>query len=179
MSRRRANNKGNSVWQRNVMIGLCVVLALVLIVLAFGTSYVHHLLNQINRFDPNDQATLSPSDVENMTDPDVETIDPDSTETMPGIEDVTVPTEPAYTPVKHGDHVVNILLVGQDRRPGEGRQRSDSMILISFNTKKNTITLTSFMRDQYVQIPGYQNDKLNAAYAYGGFKLLNESLKVN
>jgi len=71
------------------------------------------------------------------------------------------------------------MLIGQDRRPGQGRQRSDSMLLITFNTSQNTITLTSFMRDQYVQIPGYKNNKLNAAYAFGGFNLMNSTYNQN
>jgi len=39
--------------------------------------------------------------------------------------------------------------------------------------------LTSFMRDSYVRIPGYQSHKLNHAFQYGGFSLLNETLRVN
>jgi LCP family protein required for cell wall assembly len=79
----------------------------------------------------------------------------------------------------YGDHLVNILLIGQDRRQGQGRQRSDSMILVSINKSNSTITLTSFMRDQYVRIPGYNPNKLNAAYAFGGMKLLAQTLELN
>ncbi len=170
---------GSGAWQRNLLIALCAFLAVVFIVLAFGTVYVHNLLNRMGRVDPEDEYTLSQSEADNLTDAGLETIDPNSTETLPNIEDVTVPTPPDYLPQDHGDHVINIMLVGQDRRPGEGRQRSDSMILITFNTSQNTITLTSFMRDQYVQIPGYKNNKLNAAYASGGFNLMNSTLKQN
>ena len=53
------------------------------------------------------------------------------------------------------------------------------MILVTFNKTANTITLTSFMRDLYVQIPGYQDNRINAAYAYGGMELLDETLKQN
>jgi LCP family protein required for cell wall assembly len=76
-------------------------------------------------------------------------------------------------------NVVNIMLIGQDRRPGEDRARSDSMILVSLNKQKGTIQLTSFMRDLYVQIPGYLDTRLNAAYRYGGTDLMNETFKVN
>jgi LCP family protein required for cell wall assembly len=74
---------------------------------------------------------------------------------------------------------VNILLIGQDRRPGETRARSDAMILCTFNTRNNTLTMTSFLRDLWVQIPGYQDNKLNAAYAAGGMKLLQKTLEHN
>ena len=170
---------GSGAWQRNLLIALCSFLAVIFIVLAFGTVYVHKLLDRMSYVDPEDEYTLSQSDANNFTDSGLTTIDPNSTVTLPNIEDVTLPAVPDYIPQPHGDHVINIMLIGQDRRPGEGRQRSDSMILITFNTSKNTITLTSFMRDQYVQIPGYLNNKLNAAYAFGGFNLMNSTFKQN
>lgn len=177
MSNMRSFDAG--VVQRNILIALCAFLAVVLILLAFGTVYIHDLLNHLDRFDQEDLYTMSHSEAEEVTDDLLATIDPDSTETLPNIEDVTLPSNPSYIPQKHGEHVINIMLVGQDRRPGEGRQRSDSMMLVTFNTSNNTITLTSFMRDQYVQIPGYKNNKLNAAYAWGGFKLMNSTLEQN
>ena len=76
-----------------------------------------------------------------------------------------------------GKDIVNIMLVGQDARPGEPAQRSDSMILMTFNKKTSQITLTSFLRDQYVQIPGFGNTKLCHSYSYGGMTLLNETIK--
>lgn len=176
MQNNTANSGGN--WKRNVLIALCAFLALVFILLAVGTVYVHSLLGQLNRVDPDDDHTLSASDAEDFTDPGMETIDPSDEETLPNIDEVIIGTEP-FIPEKHDPRIINILLVGQDRRPGEGRQRSDSMMMVTFNTKKNTITLTSLMRDSYVQIPGYKNNKLNAAYAFGGFKLLNKTLKIN
>lgn len=63
--------------------------------------------------------------------------------------------------------VVNVLLVGQDSRDGE-RSNSDTMIILSINRNLNQISMVSLMRDIYVQIPGYENNKLNAAYLLGG-----------
>ncbi|MDD6145893.1 MAG: LCP family protein [Oscillospiraceae bacterium] len=77
------------------------------------------------------------------------------------------------------ESLINILLVGQDRRPGQGRQRSDTMILCSFNPETNALSMISFLRDLYVQIPGYSDNRLNAAYVFGGFPLLKQSLYVN
>jgi LCP family protein required for cell wall assembly len=77
------------------------------------------------------------------------------------------------------EELINILFVGQDRRPGQGRQRSDTMILCSINAKKKKVALISFLRDLYVQIPGYTDNRLNAAYVFGGFPLLKDSLKKN
>lgn len=78
------------------------------------------------------------------------------------------------------DHLINILLVGQDRREGEGRQRSDTMILCSINLETGETSLISFLRDLYVQIPGgYSDNRLNATYAFGGFDLLDATLTEN
>lgn len=75
--------------------------------------------------------------------------------------------------------LINILLIGQDRRPGEERTRSDSMILCTVNPGTKTLTLTSILRDLYVQIPGYEDNRINAAYAAGGMPLLDETLETN
>lgn len=76
------------------------------------------------------------------------------------------------------DAVLNILLIGQDADGGKG-VRSDTMILCTFNKPDRTIIITSFLRDLYVTIPGHHKDRINAAYAYGGVKLLEETLREN
>ena len=77
--------------------------------------------------------------------------------------------------------VLNILLIGTDVRGGnyEDRGNTDSMILVSVNTRDKNVKLTSFMRDMYVDIPDRQWARLNAAYAYGGPQLLFDTLKKN
>lgn len=77
------------------------------------------------------------------------------------------------------ENVVNILLVGQDARPGESRARADAILMCSFHKEKKQLTVVSFMRDLYVQIPGYPDHKLNAAFAWGGMELLCQTLQVN
>ncbi|MBE6771495.1 MAG: LytR family transcriptional regulator [Ruminococcaceae bacterium] len=79
----------------------------------------------------------------------------------------------------NSDGLINFLFIGQDRRENEGRQRSDAMILCSLNPETKELSMISFLRDLYVQIPGYEDNRLNAAYAYGGFSLLKESLRKN
>ena len=190
--------KKSGKWKRGLLIALCIILVLILVIGAVATILVNRLMNQMNRVDPNKESALDPTYVSQMlaTDPDLETVDPDSNESLPHISDMTFPTIPQGTvdpdatdptgappvetvPVVRGDHLINIMLIGQDKRPGQGRQRSDSMILVTVNKSKKTITLTSFMRDQYVQIPGYLPHKLNHTYQYGGMKLLNETLLLN
>lgn len=72
---------------------------------------------------------------------------------------------------------INILLIGQDAREGQEQQRSDSMILLTVNQTNQTVILTSFMRDMYVEIPGYGSNRINAAYAYGGIDLLDQTIE--
>lgn len=76
--------------------------------------------------------------------------------------------------------VFNVLLIGEDIRDTEQETRgnTDVMMLISINSKLETITMTSFMRDIYLYLPdaGYSN-RLNAAYYYGGAESLENTLE--
>ncbi len=79
--------------------------------------------------------------------------------------------------------IVNILLVGADKNLDEQdkdvERRSDSMMIATLDIKHNKLKLTSLMRDMYVDIPGYGGYKLNAAYSFGGIKLLYKTLAKN
>ena len=94
----------------------------------------------------------------------------------PEAEEEAEPEEPEPN-VTSEENVFNMLLIGQDKREGESRQRSDSMMLCSVNMEDNTVRLVSFMRDMYVEIPGHGSNKINAAYVYGGMELLDKTLE--
>lgn len=76
------------------------------------------------------------------------------------------------------DTLIHLLLVGRDAS-SDDISRSDSMILCSFHPESKQITLTSFLRDLYVPIPGQENNRINAAYAYGGMELLQQTIEEN
>ena len=78
-----------------------------------------------------------------------------------------------------GSGIINILLVGQDRREGEETARSDTMILCTYHRKTGDVTMTSFLRDLYVPIPGHHSNRINAAYSEGGIALLDDTLREN
>lgn len=73
----------------------------------------------------------------------------------------------------------NILLLGIDARPGETTGRSDTMIILTVDAEQNVIRMVSLMRDLYVEIPGRKNNRLNAAYVYGGAELLMQTIEQN
>lgn len=75
--------------------------------------------------------------------------------------------------------VTNVLLVGQDTRQEGERARSDTMIILSIDSENNRLSMVSLMRDLYVEIPGYSNNKLNSAYRFGGFELLDATIAQN
>lgn len=77
------------------------------------------------------------------------------------------------------DGVVNILLIGNDSRKNGEDGRSDAMILLSVSSKTKKIYMTSLLRDMYVDIPGHDGNRLNAAYSYGGPELLMETIRQN
>ena len=73
----------------------------------------------------------------------------------------------------------NILVLGIDARPGESTGRSDTMVVISVNPDNNRIKMISLMRDLYVEIPGYKNNRLNSAFVKGGPELLKKTIAAN
>ncbi|MDX8047144.1 LCP family protein [Gracilibacillus sp. S3-1-1] len=63
---------------------------------------------------------------------------------------------------------LNILLIGNDQRPGE-RGRSDSLLVMTLNPKKEQMQILSIPRDTRTTIVGRgTEDKINHAYAFGG-----------
>nr|WP_317333818.1 LCP family protein [uncultured Romboutsia sp.] len=77
------------------------------------------------------------------------------------------------------DGITNILLVGTDGEYVEKGNRSDSVMLVTIDSKNKDIKISSIARDTYVDIPGYSTEKLTHAYAYEGIDLLKEVFKVN
>ena len=165
--------KSAGSWKRGILIALCVVLALILTVMIAATIYVESLMNKINR-QPNNES-LSASEIQEILAQDDE---PTGTGPVVKPEDVVIETTPAEV-IESGENMIHILLIGQDRRPGEKRQRSDAMILCTINKAEKTLTMTSFLRDIYIHIPNFGREKLNTAYVVGGMEMLDATLKEN
>lgn len=90
---------------------------------------------------------------------------------------------PIYKKTPIDPNILNILVLGSDQRANEVGERSDSMILVSYDKTDHSIKLTSLMRDTWVHIPGHGWNRLNAAFAYGGVGLtintINELFKLD
>lgn len=76
--------------------------------------------------------------------------------------------------------VYNILLLGEEAiGSGDARGRTDVIVIATLNTNTKKVMLTSLMRDTFVQIPGFKDNKLNVAYEEGGIDLLYETIALN
>lgn len=61
---------------------------------------------------------------------------------------------------------VNVLLLGLDTRE-ENNTRSDTMIIVSIDPANKTVGMMSIPRDLWVSIPGFGENRINAAYQLG------------
>lgn len=79
--------------------------------------------------------------------------------------------------------IINIAAFGLDRRNKDETSRSDAIMLLTIDSSRKKIKLTSIMRDLYVNIDSVGKDKLNHAYFYGGpslsIKTLNKTFDLN
>jgi LCP family protein required for cell wall assembly len=85
-----------------------------------------------------------------------------------------------YTPpIWDKNERVNILLLGVDSRtalrPNE-IPRSDSIMIASIDPQTKKATLFSILRDTYVKVPGYSNERINGAITHGGPHLVMQTV---
>ncbi|HYB88764.1 MAG TPA: LCP family protein [Streptosporangiaceae bacterium] len=87
----------------------------------------------------------------------------------------------------------NWLITGSDSRQGLtraqerqlhtgidiGGHRSDTILILHIPSSGGRPVLISLPRDSYVEIPGYGNNKINAAYSFGGPRLLAKTVQDN
>jgi LCP family protein required for cell wall assembly len=84
----------------------------------------------------------------------------------------------------------NYLIVGSDSREGlseadkkrlgtgsTGGRRTDTIMILHVPNTTAAPTLVSLPRDSYVPIPGHGRNKINAAFSFGGPKLLAQTVE--
>ena len=151
--------KQRDTFSRSVMKLICLLLAVVLVFLLGATALFQQVLGKLHYTQPTESfATRAGALITRL-----------SSDTI-GSMDLIGGT---------GSGITNLLLIGQDYREGEEGTRSDSMILLTYHRKTGDVTMTSFLRDLYVPIPGHSSNRINAAYSEGGAPLLDETLKQN
>lgn len=83
--------------------------------------------------------------------------------------------------------VVNIVLLGSDRRPQSSSFRTDVLIVVSIQPATGAVAMLSIPRDLYVYLPGYSMQRINTAfplgdsigYPGGGPALLADTIRYN
>ena len=151
------------------IIIISVIMVILIAAGAFIAIKVLGYLNLIN-YDENRNTVESYS---------VETLSDKKSKELLDYEDYLKKNSETISELPSDKNVTNILLIGTDNRSVDEAGRSDSMMVISINTSTKKIVVTSIMRDLYVEIPGYDHNRINAAYAFGGPKLLIETIEQN
>ncbi|MDR3645389.1 MAG: LCP family protein [Clostridia bacterium] len=155
-----------------VIASSCAAVVLVAVLTVF--LYINGMLGKINYASATSAVSTDSSDADLTTSSNA----PQST-----IEDIDSQIRAnlanSSIPLAYDENVFNVLLIGCDARTNSDTGLSDSMIILSINKKTQKIVMTSVMRDMYVAIPGYGSNRINAAYAFGGSKLLLDTIQAN
>ena len=175
-----ANKKKKWSKKKKALLIAIVIIGFLLIVLGAIVAIIFHYINMIDVVtdDEDNFEILSSIEPEER---DIKNSRPDSPEAdKKALEEALRKNmlENAEDLVSD-DNVINILLIGCDARSKNARGRSDSMILLSINKNTKKVILTSFLRDTWVKIPGVGSQRLNAAYVFGGPKLLIRTMEAN
>lgn len=150
---------------------------------AYGAFYHYYSKMNIVADGEEDFEYLSDADIKDSDDLDTDKM---TEEEKQQLEDVAA-YHPGEIKFDFSDtDITNIMIVGTDCR-GKGRYRtnSDAMVLMTINRKTKKLFITSFMRDTLVDIPKGGNHKeagkgkLNAAFGYGGSKLMFQTYEKN
>lgn len=75
------------------------------------------------------------------------------------------------------DQPITALVIGEDRRPGDGPGRSDTMMMVRVDPRSKSISMMSFPRDLVVNVPGYGRRPINEAYQLGQEPLALATIK--
>lgn len=79
-------------------------------------------------------------------------------------------------PILDSQQNMTVMVMGVDRRQDDVG-RSDTLFLAAVDPQQKKVSVLSVPRDTRVKIEGHGYDKINHAYAYGGYTLSRESLE--
>jgi LCP family protein required for cell wall assembly len=91
-----------------------------------------------------------------------------------------IPEESRPAPAE--DDSLNILLAGLDAEDSaeefeEGEARTDAVMILHLDQQRDEAYLISIPRDTWVPIPGHGQNKINAAYSFGGPSLYVQTVE--
>lgn len=101
--------------------------------------------------------------------PRVTAINVPPTGTPPRVEASRPRPTPTSTPLEvwRRESAFNFVALGVDRRQEHEIPRTDTIMIGNVDLNNHRLTLVSIPRDLVVEIPGYGQDRINAAYVYG------------
>lgn len=186
-----------------VKILLCVFVAIIIGASSVTAIYINNTLNRINydnestgvaTEDNSDEQTTKALENLDINDYELQTDSPTKPEeTTSSIAEIKKAADEAIKKnlanngdVWHSNDVFNLLIIGYDAGDDEAVMfdgmkypRADCIIVASINKKTEQISLVSLSRATYVGIPGHGNQRINAAYSYGGPKMLIQVIETN
>jgi len=163
---------------RKIAIALSILFGLVIITAASGYIYVNHLLSFMEKEKIAENNTDLGIGKQSATNSGSSASSDSSSKNNSGSDKIEdeLANLPYYYEGVSG--ITNIALFGIDAEQGT-TGRSDTIMILTIDTKSNKIKLSSIVRDSYVNIPGRGMDKINHAYAFGGAQLALKTINTN
>lgn len=149
-TRRPRKKKRSRTWKRAVIIIAAILVAAILVLLMLLKA-----------------AVKAPTPTANTSDVTDDTPDKTTTETVKDVdENGNEITYDVAVPASVNENIYNVLVVGMDK-VGEN---TDTMMLMSYNSEKKTVSVLSLPRDTMANINNKYSRKLNSEYAAGGIE---------
>jgi len=94
-------------------------------------------------------------------------------------EALTAAPSTTLVSIPESKEAMNIILLGSDNRAAGANSggRSDTIMVLHVDPELDFATLLSIPRDLWVDIPGHNENRVNAAYAFGGAELTIRTVK--
>ena len=169
---------------KNTIVLIILALAVMSCNLPFNQDSVQSVSGAVSYIlvTPNPNATLTPTPFQPVTSTPRPTNLPTATTTptvLPSSTPTSIPTALSSTNIGAASgSQMRVMVLGSDARAGGG-YRTDIMMMVSITPSTGKVSVVSFPRDLYVNIPGWGMNRINTAMVYGGFNLLASTLETN
>jgi LCP family protein required for cell wall assembly len=86
------------------------------------------------------------------------------------------PTPPPPAANLPWPQTLNIVLLGSDRRPGDGSWRTDTIIIVAIDPQSKQVGVIAVPRDMWINVPSYAN-RVNTLDFVGGPQFVKDALQ--